>query len=399
MDICRICERPAIPRWLDFGPKAIRNRFLRAPQEETYAHPLAVGACRLCGMVQLADPPPVEELLPRVDWIRYNEPEQHLDELAARLTQLPGVSPHCVFAGLSYKDDSTLERLNRLGYAATWRPDCRDDLGIRSVHAGIESIQEKLRPRLAAALARKFARPDVLVVRHVLEHTHQTRAALDWARTLVKPNGYVVFEVPDVTRALEQLDHTTIWEEHVLYFTPATLRGCLERFGFEVVSLKSHPYTLENSLVVIARPTGEIRVGPPVRDPAAERFIREFPRCRTRIHDRLGGHARIAMLGAGHMTSAFVDLYELADRIECVVDDNPLKQGHFMPGSRLPIVPSSDLVDRRIDLCLMTVRPEIEAAVAGRNSAFVERGGVLASVFPGSPYSLSRVDTPIGALP
>ena len=75
----------------------------------------------------------------------------------------------------------------------------------------------------------------------------------------MSPEGYVVFEVPDATRALDRLDYTTVWEEHVLYFTPATLRGCLERAGFEVVSLESYPYTLENSLVAIVR-AGRVNV-------------------------------------------------------------------------------------------------------------------------------------------
>ena len=54
------------------------------------------------------------------------------------------------------------------------------------------------------------------------------------------------------------------------------------------------------------------------------------------------------MLGAGHMTERFVNLYGLAERIEFVVDDSPNKQGLFMPGSRLPILPSSELVEREL---------------------------------------------------
>ncbi len=59
-----------------------------------------------------------------------------------------------------------------------------------------------------------------------------------------------------------------------------------------------------------------------------------------------------------------------------------------MPGSRAPILPSAQLAGRGVPLCLMTVRPEIEEAVAGRNQAFTAGGGRLASIFPGSPYAL-----------
>src|SRR5437762_9829794 len=179
MDTCRLCARPGIRDRLDFGPQALRNRFLRSPGEPEYAHPLALGVCRSCGVLQLADPPPVEELRPRFGWLRYNEPEGHLDDLAGALAKLHGVTPQSAFAGLTYKDDSTLARLNRLGFAR-WRPDPHVDLGIADPFAGIESVQEKLTPATADALAAKFGRPDVLVVRHVLEHAHDTRSALAW---------------------------------------------------------------------------------------------------------------------------------------------------------------------------------------------------------------------------
>ncbi len=398
--VCRVCARPAVGEWLDFGPQAVRNRYVRSPEEDEYRHGLAIGCCAACGTVQLAEPPPVCELRPRFDWISYNEPERHLDDLVEEVARLPGVTAQSVFAGISYKDDSTLTRLARRGVEATWRPDPGRDLGIDEACAGIESIQEQLTPACAGRLIAQFGRPGVLIVRHVLEHTHDTPRALEWARAVIGPEGHAVFEVPDATRALARLDYTTVWEEHVLYFTPFTLRGCLERAGFEVVSLESYPYTLENSLVAIVRP------GPVNSEPAtpaaefdrAERFIRQFARTRERIQQRIRAAGRVAMLGAGHLSGAFINLYGLENAIEFVADDNASKQGLFMPGCRLPILPSTELVRRRIDLCLMTVRPEIENDVARRNEVFRMRGGVLASVFPDSPYCFSRAEAAGGSI-
>jgi hypothetical protein len=335
-------------------------------------------------------------------WITYNEPERHLDELASVLAKLPGITPRSPFAGLTYKDDSALARLDRLGFR-TWRPYKRTNLGIEHPFAGIESVQAKLTAETAGALAAKFGNPDVLLVRHVLEHTQDTQAALTCASQLLRPGGYVVLEVPDTTRALERLDYTTVWEEHTLYFTPTTLRHCLEQHGgFEVVSLESYPYTLEDSLVVIARSIPDrraTRYSPPLHElERAARFASEFPRTREHIRQKLCDRGRIAMLGAGHHASAFVNLYGLAEQIEFVADDNANKQGLFLPGSHLPIVPTSELVTREIDLCLMTVRPEIEAAVVAKNAVFSARGGIMASVFPDSTYSLDRTALRQGAV-
>ena len=113
---CRICSEPAVREWLDFGPQALTNRFLTSRTEREFTHPCKIGACRHCGTVQLESPVPVDEMRPRFDWIRYNEPESHLDAVADAIAELPGLSPTSTIGGITYKDESTLTRLNARGF-------------------------------------------------------------------------------------------------------------------------------------------------------------------------------------------------------------------------------------------------------------------------------------------
>lgn len=398
---CRLCRHDGIRDWLDFGPQALTNRFLRSQDEAEYTHPCKLGVCRRCGTIQLEWPVPVDEMRPRFDWITYNEPESHLDEVAGALLRLPGVSATSTVGGITYKDESTLKRLNALGLRKTWLAHSRDDLGVESPLGGIESVQDKLTPATADRLAAKYGRPDVLLVRHVLEHSYDIYQTLQATRALVKPGGYVLFEMPDARKALERYDYTTVWEEHQFYFTPATLRQCFALAGFEVAYLNRFYYSQEDVLVAVVKPAaGPLPLPLSERElgyeiDRADRFVRSFPRLRDRIRGTVGGFARtrgkVAMLGAGHLSGAYINLYGLADAIDFVADDNPHKHGLFMPGSKAPILPSSELVARGVKLCLMTVRAEIEDAVAAKNAAYTARGGVLASVFPESKYSLDKI--------
>src|SRR5439155_20826190 len=111
--------------------------------------PLSLGQCENCGVVQLMAPAPSEKLIPRFDWISYNEPEAHLDELVKNLSDLPGISKMATIAGLTYKEDSSLRRFQELGYLQTWRVDPAGDLGISDSRAGIETIQGRMIPPLA----------------------------------------------------------------------------------------------------------------------------------------------------------------------------------------------------------------------------------------------------------
>jgi len=397
---CLVCGSGDLTPLLDVGPQPISNRFLRARDEDEERFPIALQQCGVCGLVQIEAPVPARALVPPYDWITYNEPEPHLDDLVAKIATLPGIGAGSVAAGVSFKDDSTLARLERRGLR-TWRLDLAGDLGIaggRSGH-GVETIQDRLTPDAARAIASRRGRADVLLVRHIFEHAERPRAFLDALRHLTAPGGYSVVEVPDCGRAMDVCDYTTIWEEHALYFTPQTFHHALEAGGFDVVRAENYPYPFENSLVAITRPGGGDGAARPPRAAVDEErrrgaaFGRSFPDYREKVRSFVDGHRRargpIALFGAGHLACTWTSVFGVADAIDCVIDDNPHKRGLFMPGSRLPIVGSSALFDRGITLCLLSLNPIGQEKVIAANRAFADRGGVFASIFPASARALA----------
>jgi hypothetical protein len=396
MKSCRLCRQPSVRDLLDLGQQPASNRYRPSPDGPEYVHPLIVGVCRACGLVQLDNPMPPSEVRPRFDWITYSEPEGHLDDLAQQVRRLPGLTAESAVVGVSRYDDSTLRRLGERDLSRTRGLSLADDFGITVPGAGAESIQARLTPSTASEVAARHGRADLVVARYVLEHAHDTAAFLAGLRELVVPGGHIVFEVPDCMRALESCEYSTLWEEHPCYFTPATLRYCLARAGLEVVSLHSYPYPVDNALVAIARVPVQSQPAPLPDDVETEvargsRFLREFLICKARqqaFFTEQSRRGKIAFLGAGHLSCAYLNLFELASLVDLVIDDHPKKKGMFMPGSRLPILGREALLAHGVRLCLMSVRPEIEDAVIDKNRAFLAVGGVLASLFPGSPYAL-----------
>jgi len=395
MKTCQLCSTPEVETLIDFGLQPICNRFPRTATEPEATFPMLLEQCRACGLVQTTQPVPAAELRPRVDWITYNEPEGHLDVLADKLARLHGLTNAAVFGGISFKDDSLLRRMRDRGFAATWRLDPRADLGITESGTGAETLQDRLTPESARRVAAQRGRADVLLVRHIFEHAHRTLEFAAGLKELIKPGGYILFEIPDCEKALDLCDYSTMWEEHVLYFTPATFRQSFAQCGFSLTSYDCFPYTLENSLVGIGR------IEPnPAREPVsiqqererARRFAGRLDEQRERyrrfLADYRQRHGPVAMLGAGHLACTFINLLGLKECVEFLVDDNPNKRDLFMPGSRLPIVGSSALLEKCIKLCLLTVAVESEEKVIQRNQAFVQAGGKFASIFPASKHAL-----------
>jgi len=377
---------------LDFGPQPICNRFPAARDEKEALFPLALEVETESGLVRLAVPPSVEELCPRVDWIRYNEPEGHLDATVEWTIAEAALRPAARLLGVSYKDASTIERFRRRGFADAAVLDPAADLAIHSPNAGIETIQARIAPETAARIAKRC---DVLIVRHVVEHAHRLDEFFAGVAALLATGGVAIFEMPDFSTSLRLHEYSNVWEEHASYFTPGTFPRFAARHGGKVIAQRCFAYPMEDSLVsIVAFPGGAM---PPGTAPAPGEMERTqaygagFQPAKLAVRrclERLAAAGPIAVFGAGHLTAKFINFMQVADLCAFVVDDHPQKCGRFMPGSRLPILSSAALVERGVKSCLSGLSPESEEKVMKHLCAFFAQGGELFSIFRASPRAL-----------
>jgi len=385
-----------------FGLHPITNRFLKSSDQTAPHYPLSLSIQSETGLIHLGRLFPIAELRPRYAWLTCFEPEDHLNELAIKLTKLPGLGHDSTFAGFSFKDDSTLNRLKHLGYKSSWRLSPKFDLEINDDILGVESIIDAFSEQYSSKLNKNRKKADILLVRHVLEHAHNLPRFLESIKTVVNEGGYVVFEVPDCERSFAACDYTVLWEEHVYYFTQGTLGGVLERYGYTIIEMFSIPYPLENSLVVITKvvdkrqpSSAKIPVAFSDEFRRALDFANNFAHRRNAVYGTLleykRVHGSIVIYGAGHFSFTFISLYGICDLIDFIVDDDPNKTNYISPVGGIRITTSEALYNLRPNLCLLGINPIKHNLLIARHSGYLAKGGKFASIFPSSSNYLEHV--------
>jgi hypothetical protein len=351
-------------RLLELGSQPICHRYTRQGESEAL-FPLSVAACLACGLVQLDHAPTAEALKPIYDWIKQPEPEAHLDKLAAELARR--FKPDALVLGATEKDDPLLDKLKALGFSRARRLVPESDAG----------------------------KADLVLSRFTLEHQHDIAGFLRGLSAAVSANGQLSIEVPDSEKALGQPDVSALWEEHLAYFTEATLASTLRANGLSVAHFGRFGYTQEDALWTLASKGGGRPAAPDLSP--ARRFAASVPERKRQVREALKEAARrgpVAFFGAGHRGCVYINAFELAPFIGFVVDDHPKKKGMFMPGSRLPIVGSEELLRRGARLCLFGVNPDVEPKIVAAQSAFAKAGGTFASICADSAYAM-----PLPAVP
>lgn len=399
MSNCCLCNSTRLETLIKVDDQPLGNRFLQSVDAEEYTNPKHAAVCLDCGLVQLLSPVPAEEMMPLFDWITYNEPEPHLDRTAEILFGLDGIGSDSVVGGVSFKDDSTIARLEKMGVKKTWRIDPKEHLAVERPGVGVETVQARLPQCLDAGLAEFRESADILISRHILEHCHDLRGYMRGLKAMIKPGGYLFLEVPCCDEQFELHDYAPLWEEHLQYYTPAIFKALFAAFGFELVHSERVSYPLEDSLVGIARLVGDEKPfeldaqALEIEVERARNYGTSFDAMRNWWDDYLGRftaeNGKVVIFGAGHLGCTFVNLLGLKDHISFFVDDNPDKANLFMPGSRLAIRKSSALLEEDVKLALMCFNPAVEHKVIANNTEYTDKGGRFASIFSKSGSALA----------
>lgn len=389
---CTVCGTGLPAPQISFGKQPPSNRFMpdSASAARVECHVLSLSTCSHCGTVQLFDRMPLDAFRPRYDWLVYNEPEGHLDDVATHLAKLPGVSSASRFMGITYKDQSTLTRMVNMGFADTI---CLQDSDLECTVTpfGLETVQAVLsNPVNVSRLKARYGQTDVLLVRHITEHSLSSSQLLKSLSALVAPGGYMMLELPDSQRVFNAGNYPFIWEEHISYFTESTARRLAQEVNAQVAWLGRYAYPYEDSLnVVLHFPEGKADAQDTANLVAVPtqtgHFFDHFSTARDQWHAKLGDiRAKgdtVAVFGAGHLAAKFINFFELKGLITCVIDDHPKKVGMYMPGSGLPIVPSAQLQEMGIRYCVSTLSPESEVKVRNKLAHFFDNGSIFVPAF------------------
>ena len=178
--------------------------------------------------------------------------------------------------------------------------------------------------------------PDMVVVRHVLEHFTELAGLLEplaWGASRQEKPCWLFAEVPCIDRVFETGRLADFYYEHVSQFTTQSFTTLLHRLG-ELNTL-GHGYDGEvvYGLVRLDSPNGAKTVA----DRAAGFFQQTTSSIRnisSQLAEMADSGASVAIWGGTGKAAAFMHQFGVdAQRFPLVVDSDPDKVGSFVPGT------------------------------------------------------------------
>jgi SAM-dependent methyltransferase len=400
---CRHCQSALSIVAVDLGHQPASNAYLAADRlllNEVYA-PLKVYVCEACWLVQLPSLHRAEELFTEdyayfssvsSTWVAHAK--RYVEAMIVRFS----LDPSSFVVEIASNDGYLLQFIKAAGIKCLGiEPTASTAAAARA--RGVESLEIFFDEAQGRIISRERGPADLIAANNVLAHVPDINRFVAGFRELLAPEGVATFEFPHVMRMVAGAQFDTIYHEHYSYLSLTAVRSVFHSQGLRIFDIDELP-THGGSLRVFAcRDSAPHREEPPVaemlkRERAAglltATYYAQLQAAAERvkldllgflIEERRNGRT-VAAYGAAAKGNTLLNYAGLkSDMISFVCDAAPSKQGRYLPGSHIPILPPEALMERRPDAVLIlpwNIRDEIVAL----HSYIREWGGRFAVAVP-----------------
>ena len=368
---CRHCHTELEHVFLDLGYATPSNAYLSkeallAP-ETTF--PLKLYVCDQCWLVQTEDYTEADKLFSR-DYAYFSSTSQSWLQHAARyteeITKRLGLSRDSFVIEVASNDGYLLKNFVAAGVPCLG-VEPTDSTADAAEEIGIPVLREFFGVATATALAKGGKSADLICGNNVYAHVPDINDFTQGLRIALKQGGTVNLEFPHLMRLIEQNQFDTVYHEHFSYLSLTSVFRIFAQAGlrvFDIEELTTHG----GSLRLYGCHDSDPRATEPVVLDMLERektfglqdfsvyqgFQQKADKVKNDffaflIEQKRAGKS-VAAYGAAAKGNTLMNYAGVKnDLIDFVCDAAPSKQGKFMPGSHIPILPPAELAKRQPD--------------------------------------------------
>lgn len=387
---CRFCSTPLVRTFADLGVSPISNAFLKADHLDKMEpfYPLHAYVCEKCLLVQLEDIESPENIFNDEyayfssfsdSWLEHAR--RYVDQIVPRLK----LNEASFVVEIASNDGYLLQNFVQKGIPV---------LGIEPSGNVAEAARAKsiecwvtfFGTEAARELVSRGQKPDLVIGNNVFAHVPALKDFVQGLKVVLADDGVITLEFPHLLCLMREGQFDTIYHEHFSYFSFLAVVKIFAEHGlrvFDVDSLPTHGGSLriyaahagsrwKEEKAVEALLTEERQAG---LDDVANysAFYQQVTKVKRDLLEFLIGAKRagktVVGYGAPAKGNTLLNFCGIGrDFIDYTVDRNSHKQGMFLPGTRLPIVPPERIFETKPDYVLIlpwNLQSEIVAQMSG----------------------------------
>lgn len=389
---CRICNGN-LTEFFDFGNMPIANGFLTPDEfKDEYFYRMKVGYCPNCSMVQLIDQPERERMF-HDHYAFFSSTStfmaRHFKQLSENvLTRFPIRDPFIVELGSN--DGILLQNFAKKGIKHLG-VEPSSNVAQVAREKGINTISTFFDETTAEKILAEYGNASAIIAANVMCHIPVLHSVVKGMKKLLKQDGVIIMEDPNLGDILEKTSYDQIYDEHVFYFSHLSLSNLFNQYNLEIFDLEhlnvhggsmryfiSHKgkYPISDAVKVQNAKEKKMNLSSPEPYHRLKKNIESSRENLLKILKQLKKENKRVVGYAATSKSTTVTNYcgLTPDLVEFISDTTPIKQGKFSPGTHIPVRSHDSFKQKYPDYALLFGWNHSEE-IMKNEQAFKDAGG------------------------
>tara|TARA_B100000029_G_scaffold77433_1_gene69084 strand:- start:73 stop:2622 length:2550 start_codon:yes stop_codon:yes gene_type:complete len=356
---CRSCEKTNLKRVVSLGYQPLANNLLNKKEEKDELYPLEMNYCPDCHNCQLSVVVDPKKMFTNYLYLSSTSSlfRQHFENAANKyIKEFKLNSKKSYIIDVGSNDGIALDPFKKLKF--------KNILGIEPAKNLARIANKKKIKTYNGFLDKKNLKKikknaDIVLASNVFAHSDQLKTMAECMLELIKKNGTIIIEVQYLLNTLKDLTFDNIYHEHYNYWSLTSLISFFQKFKAKIYraeKINTHGgslriYVKKNLKTKIENSVKSILIEEEKFGIKKYQTYVNFGEAVYKIRDNVRKNIlkikdnknKIIGYGSPAKATTALNFFGISKEIDCIVEDNNLKHGKYLPGMKIPIVPKSKI--------------------------------------------------------
>jgi len=363
--ICKICKNNKVNEVLNLGLQPLANKYPKNKNdflvEKTFQ--LNLLFCPDCLNVQIKNIVDRKEMFEDYYYLSsVNEAlVSHFENLAKKLRSSSFV------VDIGSNDGILLKPLKSMGVQSLGI-DPSVNVGKIANDNGLETLIGFFNKNSVEKIISNYGKPDTIVASSIFTHIENPKQfALD-IKKLIQENGFLILEVEYLSNFIKNIQFERFYFDRPFYYSLLSIKILFQQVGMSLVNVE-HIHTHGGSIRCYIKNSKDEKPSSLVEDIISQEkenlkfetfkifqqdIIKETRNLKKKLNYFKRSKKKVIGYGAPARVSTITNFANIDYKdIEFIIDDSPLKQERYTPGTHIPIISREKSNSNNIDIIIV----------------------------------------------
>ena len=365
---CRSCENTKLKRVISLGYQPLANNLLKNKNDKEDLYPLEMNYCPSCHNCQLSVVVDPKKMFSNYLYLSSTTKtfRQHFENAAKKyVKEFKLSSKKSYIIDIGSNDGVALKPFKDLKFKNILGIEPAKNLAKLANKNNIKTYNGFLDEK---SLKKIKKNADIVLASNVFAHSDKLKLMAKCMLKLIKKNGTIIIEVQYLMNTLKDVTFDNIYHEHYNYWSLISLVNFFNNLSatiYRAQKIDNHG----GSIRIYVKNNNKVKVEKSVKELLKEEekfgikkyqtykdFAKKVYKIRDNVKKNISKLAKndnkIVGYGSPAKATTALNFFGISNEIECIVEDNKLKQGKFLPGMKIPII-SKDKLNSKPDYLLV----------------------------------------------